>query len=107
MCPWLPGQLVQRGHLGEPLVGQLAGRPVAHGGEAGPLGRRLAGAVLAAEQPAGEREERQEAEAHALALGEDAVLGLAVEDVVLVLHADEARGAGWRGGGRLLEQLRR
>src|SRR6185437_5227633 len=79
--------------------------PVAHGGEASALRGRLAGVVLAAEEAAGEREERQEAEAHALALGEDAGLGLAVEDVVLVLDAHEPRPTLGRGGGRLFEQL--
>ena len=57
-----------------------------------PCGRRLARPVLAAQQPAGQWEERQERGAVAVAPVQDAVLGLAVEDVVLVLHADETRG---------------
>ena len=83
------GQLVEGGHGGQALVGELALGPIAPGGHAGALRRRLAGPVLAAQQPAGQGEVGQEGDAGARRTLEDPVLGLAVEDAVLVLHADE------------------
>ena len=52
--PFGPRQLVERGHRGQPLVGELAGAALAHGGEPGPLRVRLAGPVLPAEEAAGQ-----------------------------------------------------
>src|SRR4051812_18731587 len=58
---------------------------------------RPAPAVFAGEKAARQREEGEEGDTEALAGGEDALLGLAVEEAVLVLHAHEARGAGFPG----------
>src|SRR4029077_13374483 len=54
-------------------------------------GRPLAAAPLACQQAAGERKERDHADSHSLASGEQLVLCLALEQRVLVLRRDEAR----------------
>src|SRR5581483_3280803 len=69
--------------------------------------RVLAAAVLAGQEPAREREERQHADAEALARGEDLVLDAALDERVVVLRADEAGEVALaRGRVRLLD-LRR
>ena len=70
----VPGsQVLERGDRVEPVVRQVRRRMLAHGGEAGAFGQRLAGAVLATQQALGQGEVRQEGHAGAVALVEDAV----------------------------------
>ena len=63
LWPWRRASSSSAATRGQPLVGELAGRPVAHGGQAGALGRRLARPVLAAQEPAGQGEVGQEGQA--------------------------------------------
>src|SRR5262245_7889179 len=70
---------------------RLAARAVA---EARAFGRRRSLPVLAGEQPAREREVRDERETLAYAFLEHALLRVAPQQAVLVLHAHEARHVG-------------
>ena len=55
------------------------------------LGQRLTAAVLAGEQAVGQWEIRQEGQAQAPAFGQHFGFRLAMQQAVLVLHADETR----------------
>ena len=68
-------------HVGDLLTGEAS------------LGRLLAATVLAGEQPAREREVRQEADPEPLARRQHLVLRLALDERVVVLDGDEARRA--------------
>ncbi len=101
--PLVVGQGVQGGHLGQPPPAEVGSPSLVPGGQSGATGRSLSRPVLAAEETAGQGEVGQEGGLCALAEGQDLVLGLAVQEVVLVLHADEAGRTVGHGGGGLLE----
>ena len=61
-------------------------------------GERLTLAILASEQPVGEREIGDEGNARLLALRQNVGFWSAMEQAVFVLHADKSRRAGFYGG---------
>ncbi len=90
------GQRAQRRHCGQSIIAELTRRGIAHRGQAGALRWRLAGLVLAGQQSTGQREIGEEADAGRITVGKHLVLGLPIQQAVLILHTGEV-GTAWDG----------